>query len=226
VSADVVTRRRIGIVEDDALLMSFYVAVVQATVDLELVFAAATLGEARAAAGRVVPDLCIVDLGLPDGSGIDFVRELKARTDVKVLVSTVLGDRATVMSALKAGADGYILKSMSEGEILTHVRQVLAGFTPISPQVATYLIELLKPHSEPVEHAAAQTLTPREAELLSIFARGLTYDEAAAALGVSVNTIRNFVKKIYAKLNVHTRTEALFEAQSLGLIDLRPDKSG
>jgi len=211
---------RIGIVEDDTPLMNFYAALVQVSGDLELAFAARTLAEARAAIESGSPSLCLVDLGLPDGSGIDLVRDLKARGRCKVLVSTVLGDRTTVMSALKAGADGYILKSLSQAEILVHIRQTLNGFTPISPQVATYLIELLKPQqTTPAAPEAAHALTAREAEILSIFGRGLTYDETAHALGISANTVRDFVKKIYAKLDVHTRAEAVFEAKSMGLID-------
>lgn len=217
-------RRHIGVVEDDPPLLRFYSALVEVAEGLELAFAASTLAEARAAIDRCSPDLCLIDLGLPDGSGIEIVRELKKYGRSRILVSTVLGDRATVMAALKAGADGYILKSMGQNELLAHIRDTLNGFTPISPRIASYLLELLK--EAPQEAAAASTakLTQREAEILAIFGRGLTYEETAAALGVSANTVRDFVKKIYAKLDVHSRSEAVYEAAALGLIDGTPAK--
>lgn len=209
---------RVGIVEDDPTMLDHFRSVLEGAAGLEVAFVAGSLAEARAATAGGSPHLCLVDLGLPDGSGIDFLRELKSRTATKVLVTTVLGDRSTVLAVLRAGADGYILKTSVADDILAHVRQTLAGYTPISPQVATYLLDSLRP--EPV--GGDQMLTPREVELLEIFSRGLSYEETARVLGVTKNTVRDFVKKIYAKLSVHSRGEALFEARSLGLID--PDR--
>jgi DNA-binding NarL/FixJ family response regulator len=211
-------RRRIGVVEDDAAVCRFFCDAIGGAGDLELAFAAASLEEARAGAGRGTPELCLVDLGLPDGSGVEFIRDLKKSPGAKALVTTVFGDRKTVLTALKAGADGYILKSMDPENIVSHVRATLDGFTPMSPQVATYLLELLKPVREaPAEPREA--LTEREEEILSVFCRGLSYQETAAALGIGVNTVRDHVRRIYAKLKVHSRAEAVYEAQSLGLVD-------
>lgn len=207
---------RIGVVEDDERLCAYYAATIAGSGDMTLAFRAGTLAIARARLRETQPHLCLVDLGLPDGSGVDFVRAIKAQGDGKALVLTVLGDRKTVMTALKAGADGYVLKSMAQEELLTHIRQTLDGFTPVSPQVATYLLELLSPAKAAIETERA--LTSRETEVLSVFARGLTYDETARALNISANTVRDYVKKIYAKLDVHSRSEALFEAQAMGLI--------
>ena len=207
---------KVGIVEDDSAVRAFFAAAI-ARGGLDVAFAAGSLGEALAAIRAGVPDLCLVDLGLPDGSGVDFITELKTRSDAKALVSTVFGDRATVLRALRAGADGYILKSLGEADLLHHVRQTLDGFTPVSPQVATYLLEILKTRSAGVIDPR-DALTDKETEILTVFGRGLTYAETAATLGLSANTIRDYVKKIYAKLNVHSRTEALFEARSLGII--------
>jgi DNA-binding NarL/FixJ family response regulator len=208
--------RRIGVVEDDPVVLTYFTSVLGQSEGLEIAFVARSLAEAREAVSAGAPDLCLVDLGLPDGSGIDLLRELKAAGDAKVLVATVLGDRSTVLSVLKAGADGYILKTSSADDILSYVRQTLDGFTPISAQVATYLMEILRP--TPAE-GAGELLTAREAETLAIFSRGLSYDETARVLGISANTVRDFVRKIYAKLRVHNRSEALFEARNLGLLD-------
>jgi len=213
----------IGIVEDDPAVLRFLASLIDEADDLTREFAVSTVAEARAAISNRRPGLCLVDLGLPDGNGLDIVRETKARGG-KALVSTVLGDRSTVMKVLKAGADGYIIKSMAQADILTHIRSTLAGFTPVSPQVATYLLELLTTEKPAQKHAdtTGSRLSPRETEVLAVFCRGLTYEETAQALGISINTVRDFVKKIYAKLDVSSRSEAMFEAQQRGLLD--PEK--
>lgn len=210
----------IGIVEDDPAVLRFLASLIDEAEGLVCAFAVSTVADARSAIANRPPALCLIDLGLPDGNGLDIVRETKARGG-KALVSTVLGDRATVMTVLKAGADGYIIKSMGQADILTHIRSTLAGFTPVSPQVATYLLELLNPAQTPAKTANATDcrLSPREAEVLAVFCRGLTYEETAHALGISINTVRDFVKKIYTKLDVSTRTEAMFEAQQRGLLN-------
>lgn len=209
----------IGIVEDDPAVLRFLASLIDEADGLARAFAVSTVADARSAIAKRPPALCLIDLGLPDGNGLDIVRETKARGG-KALVSTVLGDRATVMTVLRAGADGYIIKSMGQADILTHIRSTLAGFTPVSPQVATYLLELLNPAQTPLKGTdAACRLSPRETEVLSVFCRGLTYEETAHALGISINTVRDFVKKIYAKLDVSTRTEAMFEAQQRGLLN-------
>ncbi len=213
------TSSTIGIVEDDPAVLQFFASLIDDADDLTRAFAVATVADARTAIAKQAPALCLIDLGLPDGSGLDIVREAKAR-GAKALVSTALGDRSTVINVLKAGADGYIIKSMDQADILTHIRSTLAGFTPVSPQAATYLLELLNPAQTPPKGAdATSRLSPRETEVLAIFCRGLTYEETAHALGISINTVRDFVKKIYAKLDVSTRTEAMFEAQQRGLLN-------
>jgi DNA-binding NarL/FixJ family response regulator len=213
-AADAPLPATVGIVEDDPSVSEYFSRLIEGSGDLTLLFAAGAVAEARDALARGSPALLLVDLGLPDGDGLDLVREAKAR-GVKALVTTVLGDRATVMKVLKAGADGYIIKTAGRADILTHIRATLAGFTPVSPQVATYLMELLKPAPETTE----APLSPREAEVLAVFCRGLTYEESAEALGITVHTVRDHVKKIYAKLEVHTRSEAIFEAMQRGLIE-------
>lgn len=216
---------RAGLVEDDPRLLAYYSGIVAEAPDLKLAFAVSTLAEGLRLTEAQKPQILLVDLGLPDGNGLDLVRAVKANGESKILVLTVLGDRATVIAALTAGADGYILKSLKEDEMLTHIRQTLSGFTPISAQVATYLLELLRPKRTAAPAGLSCALSERESEVLAVFSRGLTYDETGQALNISANTVRDYVKKIYAKLKVHSRSEALFEAQTLGLIpDTRPLK--
>jgi DNA-binding NarL/FixJ family response regulator len=211
----------IGVVEDDPHYRAFVEDLVEAAPGLECVFATESVVEAVALFDAHAPDLCLVDLALPDGSGVELVRHIAAASTGRTLVLSVLGDQATVMEALKAGAHGYVLKDMPGPQIINSIRQTLAGFSPISPQVAVYLTRLLSGPSsgEGGLDGSEVTLTDRESEILSVFARGLSYREAAEVLGVSPHTISDFVKKIYRKLNVHSRGEAVFEAQTLGLID-------
>lgn len=217
------TPTSVGIVEDDDRLRGFLASVIEGAEGLHLAFSASTV---RASLDRLKSEdvaLCLIDLNLPDGSGVEVIKAVKRCEGAKALVLSVLGDRVTVMQALAAGADGYLLKSGRPDFILREIRQTLDGLAPVSPQIAAYLLELARTPAEPSTNSAAcieqPALTPRECQLLDLFARGLSYRETAEALGISVNTVSDHVRKIYAKLSVHSRSEAVFEAQSLGLID-------
>lgn len=213
----------IGIVEDDDRLRGFLGSVIETAEGLELAFSASTVRASLDQLRRQSIALCLVDLNLPDGSGVDVIKAVKRCEGSKALVLSVLGDRITVMEALAAGADGYLLKSGKPEFIVREIRQTLDGLAPVSPQIAAYLLELARAPAEPTTSSAADieepVLTPRERQLLDLFARGLSYREAAETLDISVNTVSDHVRKIYAKLSVHSRSEAVFEAQSLGLID-------
>lgn len=215
-------RPRIGVVEDDLDLLDHFSALIRSTEDLELTFAVASLAEATLAVSLHQPDLCLVDLNLPDGSGMELIKALKKRPGTKALVITVLGDRRTVIAALKQGADGYVLKSGHPEHLLEDIRQTLAGFTPVSPQIATYMLELLKSPQEPAPGLPGVALTPREIEVLSLFGRGMSYRETASILEISPHTVSDYVKKIYDKLSVNSRSEAVFEARCRGLLHDRP----
>lgn len=208
---------RIGIVEDDAPLRRFLAGVIESSPDFTLAFDCGCKREALEQLATGPVDLCLVDIGLPDGSGIDVIRQLKSTGRSRALVLSVLGDRVTVMQALSAGADGYILKSGRPSVILNEIRQTLDGLAPVSPQIAAYLLDLVRPE-KPQSEETDPGLSERELEVLDLFARGLSYRETAELLGISVNTISDHVRNIYAKLSVHSRSEAIFEAQSMGLI--------
>ena len=210
---------RIGIVEDDEHLRGYLEATFNATEGLEVVFSEGSLAQALRRCAETRPDLCLVDIQLPDGSGVELVRRLKASGGAKCLILTVLGDRASVLIALQAGADGYLLKDTPAHQLSAAVLSTLQGDTPISPQAATFLLEMYKASARsPVEGRADSSLTSREVEVLKLFSRGLSYREAAGALAISHHTIRDHVKAIYRKLSVHSRTEAIFEARQLGVI--------
>lgn len=215
-------RKTIGIVEDDRDLREYLESVISASAAFDVAFSVPTIKLALQHLSQQYVDLCLVDLNLPDGRGVEVIHAVK-ESHGKALVLSVLGDRVTVMEALSAGADGYLLKSGRPETIENEIQQTLEGLAPVSPQVAAYLLKLARddqcaarPEKDTKESVS---LTSRECDLLDMFVRGLSYRETAHALGISVNTVSDHVRNIYAKLNVHSRSEAVFEAQCLGLID-------
>jgi len=208
---------KIAVVEDDEKLRSFLCRIINDSKEFTLAFACESVSKARDYLKTTPLDLILVDLGLPDGNGVDVIRAAKSSGSVRALVLSVLGDRVTVMQALTAGADGYLLKSGHPDIILKEIRETLAGMAPVSPQVAAYLVDLVRPVANEPGHDGPD-LSDREVEVLELFSRGLSYRETAELLQISVNTISDHVRKIYTKLSVHSRSEAVFEAQSLGLI--------
>jgi DNA-binding NarL/FixJ family response regulator len=212
---------RIAVLEDDTALRLYLETVIRETPGLELAFSEGTVAAAIRACDDAAFDLCLVDLKLPDGSGLEFVAHMKQRSDAKCLILTVLGDRQSVLIALHAGADGYLLKDTPTELLRRNIDLTLRGETPLSPQAATYLLEIWKASSPPPPASMEEqpeALTPREMDVLKLFARGLTYSEASQALRISRHTIGDHMKAIHRKLSVHSRGEAVFEARQLGLL--------
>lgn len=209
-------RHRIAILEDDPIVRDHFIDIVTRTPALDLAGVAPSIARGRELLG-LMPELMLVDIGLPDGSGLDFIPEVKAATEARVLVVTSFGDRDTVVSAIKAGADGYLLKDSSAEAIAEGIAVTLQGGAPISAAAAVYLLDRLR--ALPLVDAAEEAnngLTQREVELLQLFARGDSYKEAARTLGISPLTVGNHVKSIYRKLAVHSRGEAVYEAIKTG----------
>lgn len=218
--------RRIAILEDDPAIRDHFIEIIGSAADLELCVAASMVGEVPLLIERR-PDLLLTDIGLPDGSGLDVLPAVKAATGCKALVITAFGDRETVVAAMAAGADGYLLKDSPEAVILDGIRVTLDGGAPISPAAAVYLLERLRAAPAPSRREdPSEPLTTRETELLTLFARGLSYKEAARILGISPLTVGNHVKAIYRKLEVNSRGEAVYEAVRQGRLDIRDGAVG
>lgn len=210
---------RIGILEDDAALRAYLADEVRGGDGMTVAVECGRLTEAIEALRNEPADLWLVDINLPDGSGLDFIEAVNRSTKAKTLILTVLGDRQTVMSALKSGADGYLLKDTLPDQLRGYIRQTLDGETPISPKAATYLLGLIRDPAPAAGDADVPDLSARELEILRLFSRGLSYRETAQALGISEYTVGDHVKAIYRAMAVHSRAEALFEARQLGLLD-------
>ena len=164
-----------------------------------------------------LPDVALVDLGLPGMSGIDGVRLLRERyPGVMPLVLTVYEDDGRIFDALCAGACGYLLKKTPPAQLLDCIRDVVEGGAPMSPEVARRVIAIFREIRPP--DVADHHLTPHEIRLLTLLVEGHNYKTASAELGVTVHTISFHLRSIYSKLHVHTKTEAVAKALRHGLI--------
>jgi DNA-binding NarL/FixJ family response regulator len=206
------------VVEDEPEFLRQYCEAITREPDLRLAGAVGTLAAGLAVIDKDVPDVLVVDLGLPDGSGAQLIRAAaKKRPDCDALVVTVFGDDQHVIDAIEAGATGYILKDSPVGELARCIRELRAGGAPISPGIARRLLARMR---SPADKPATGTspLTEREAEILKLIAKGLSFADVGGVLGISAHTVVAHVKKIYRKLSVHSRGEAVFEATQLGLL--------
>jgi len=215
---------RILLVEDDGPTRRHLARAIEAQPELELAGQAATCAEARALLAESAPDVLLTDLGLPDGSGIELVRELHAAAPAALaMVVTALGNEQTVLAAVEAGASGYLLKDGSYDEIGDALHELLAGGSPISPTIARTLLRRMQAPradetAEPAAPESRPALSPRETEVLRLIAKGFSFPEIAELLEVSAHTVTTYVRRIYGKLEVGTKSSAVYEAVSLGLI--------
>jgi DNA-binding NarL/FixJ family response regulator len=178
----------------------------------------AALGDPRARAGAW--DVALFDLELPGQSGLDGVRALKARhPGVRAVVCTVFEEPATVLAAIGAGADGYIVKGAPLDALLEQIRVVADGGATLSPSVARALLDAVRRGaSAPAANPSRLDLTDREREVLRCLVDGASYKQAAATLGISENTVRTHIKALYKKLQVQNVAEAVSRAVREGLV--------
>lgn len=208
------------VVEDDPAFLTRFCSIVASDAALELFAAVTDVASARQALSKTAPDVLLTDLGLPDGNGIDLIRETAHRhPNTDIMVITVFGDEDHVLASIAAGATGYILKDSLPEEFVHLIKQLRAGGSPISPVIARQLLKRLKPPGITAGRAMEDSpLSTRETEVLGLVAKGFSFGEIARLLGVSQHTIISHVKKIYQKLAVHSRGEAVYEAGKMGLI--------
>ncbi|MCF7822318.1 MAG: response regulator transcription factor [Mariprofundaceae bacterium] len=206
------------IVEDEPVTRDVLIQVVENHPQLTLLAAVSNIAEAETMLERK-PDIVLVDIGLPDGNGIDLIRRIKQQhPEGAVMVVSGFGDEEHVLKAIEAGATGYILKDDSLAKVGPHILQLIKGESPISPGIARYLLKRFQKPLQQVTDESQPTLTKREKSVLTLIAKGYSRQEVAETLNVSQHTVTTHIKHIYRKLSVHSRTEAVFEAYQMGLI--------
>ncbi|MCE2866922.1 MAG: response regulator [Burkholderiaceae bacterium] len=217
---------RVMVVEDDLVTRRLLCLAIEREPSLILCAAVGTVREARDYLAQCSIDLLLTDLGLPDGSGVSVIRHcrhLRPRADI--LVITMSSEEEQILACIEAGAAGYVLKESLQLKILDAIIDLRAGGSPISPMVARKVLTCMRGVTRTAEDAGegeSTLLTRREFSILDSISRGGSYAKVAEALGLSIGTVQTHIKNVYAKLGVHSRTEAIIEAQRLGLISIHP----
>ncbi|WP_370260607.1 response regulator [Limnobacter sp.] len=222
---------RVFVVDDDEQIQQALKRAIETHNELHWLGSAGTLQDALHALASTSPDVVLVDLGLPDGSGLELIAHIHQHLpNCESMVLTVFGDESHVISSIEAGATGYLTKDTRTAEILERLKQLRAGGSPISPVIARRLLKRFRQTTnalntplppKPELDGKYPALSERELEVLEMVAKGFMQAEIAELLGVSVNTVSTYIKRIYRKLAVNSRTGAVHRASALGLISLR-----
>ncbi|HEY0840851.1 MAG TPA: response regulator transcription factor [Vulgatibacter sp.] len=217
---------RVFVVEDQLRILEPLLALLGASPALEVVGSARSGEEALELLESTSADVILCDLGLPGISGIQVIEASKRRwPSVELLVFTVFEEEEQVVSAIRAGASGYLLKGASADKIVEAIEEVRAGGTVIQPSLARKLLDrfrvpaLAAAPAPPAADESGRSLSPRETEILQLIAKGLTNPEVADVLSLSRSTIRTHLEHIYEKLDVTNRVEAVTEGLRKGLIE-------
>jgi len=199
---------RVGVVEDNVAFRRGLGAIFELTPGIECVGMCATGEEALREMPKSAPDVVLMDINLPNLSGIECTRELKRlRPNAQVVMLTIEDNSERVFAALRAGAAGYLLKNANPTEIIEGIELVAHGGSPMSAAIARRVVESFHGTREPAQ--PKETLTAREAQVLEAIARGKRVKEVAVELNVSVTTIQTYLRRIYEKLQVHSQAEAV-----------------
>jgi DNA-binding NarL/FixJ family response regulator len=211
---------RVAIVEDNKVIRESLVAYVHMAPELKCICTCGTAEEALAILPQQRPDVVLMDIQLPQQSGIECTAQLKQLLpEVRIIMVTVYGDPDLILKALRAGACGYLLKRCTPEELITAVREVQQGGAPMSREIArkviSYFQEAAQPPGPAVDPAAeVENLSPREREILELLTQGFSDKEIADKLGVKHGTVRWHLQHVYEKLHVRSRTEAALKFRS------------
>jgi DNA-binding NarL/FixJ family response regulator len=211
------------IVEDDPQFRLTFADAVNSAADLRLAGVADDLPEGLRLLDQTKPDILLVDIGLPSGSGIELIRHAHEHLPASdVMVVTVFGDERHVLECIEAGATGYLLKDTQRPDIVEQIRTLREGGSPISPVIARRLLTRFRTTETPAAPESVEVepslLSAQERSVLDMSAKGYSYEEIAGLLGLSRHTVETYIKRIYRKLQVHSKSEAIYEARQLGLL--------
>ncbi|GAB4185865.1 MAG: response regulator transcription factor [Wenzhouxiangellaceae bacterium] len=168
------------------------------------------------------PDIVLLDVGLPDGNGLQLLLHPAVRADsVKTLVLTAFGDESTIVKAIELGAQGYLLKEEDDAELIKALHDIRQGIPPLSASVAQCILQQMR-RTPPVDAGPAllKPLPPRQQQTLNLLARGMTYREIAGHMNITFHTVSTYAQEIYNKLAVKSRSEAVHRALELGIVQL------
>ena len=218
---------RVVLVEDDVNFQQALQETIQNALDMRLLSVASTRAKGLQVIELEEMDVLLVDLGLPDGSGIDVIRAAHAKwPQCGIMVCTAFGDEQHVMQSLEAGAAGYLLKDSAPQSMLAEIRSLHAGGSPISPLIARQILMRFRTQEKPAVSTAQvvvnkprAVLSAREQQVLEFITKGFNAEEIANLMAVTRHTVQTFVRRIYAKLEVSSKTEAIYEARHQGLLD-------
>jgi len=220
------------VVEDENAARSAMASAVMRAPGLRLAGAAVDVADAIALVEREQPDVALVDLGLPSGSGLEVVRAASLVTNCSVIVVSALGDERLVLSAIAAGAVGYMLKDAQPDDLVSQIAVLRSGGSPVSPLIARLLLSHLEQsaaRSEPPRVLSGPPLTgsapcqqvslsQQEQQVLRLCALGYTFEEISEQMAVSRHTVGTYIRRSYRKMQVHSKTEAVVQARQRGLL--------
>jgi DNA-binding NarL/FixJ family response regulator len=213
----------VAVVEDDDACRERFETAIRGAPDLHLTGSFADGRSALDWLESQAPDVLLSDLGLPDLPGLAVITYCAQRHPAtSIMVITMYEDEQHVIRSLEAGASGYLLKDSVHDEICDRIRELHAGGSPITPVIARLVLKRFRPAEGGPKNLPDNDLvrlTPKEMVVLNRIAQGFSYQEIGQLEGVTVNTVHTHIKRIYGKLAVRSRSEAVFEAQQLGLLD-------
>jgi DNA-binding NarL/FixJ family response regulator len=211
---------RVVIVEDDRASREGLRLLVDGTPGYRCAGAFGSLEQVLAGRPGESPDVVLLDIHLPGMQGPQGIGELRERwARAAVVMLTGFDDEDKIFESLCGGASGYILKRTAPARLLEAIREARDGGAPMSPEIATKVVRLFQRIARPGPHAGLDSdLTPQQLQLLRLLAEGYSYQAAGGQLGISINTVRNYIRNIYEKLQVHTKSEAVSKAIRAGLL--------
>jgi len=199
---------RISIIEDDDPTRQILTEIIANTPNMSLVSQYDRCDTAIKALPADAPDVVLVDINLPEINGVEAVRRLKPEMPkTQFLMLTVYEDADHIFAALAAGATGYLLKGTRRGELLEAIGQIMAGGSPMSSGIARKVVQSFS--ATPANRSDLDALSPREQSVLALLSKGYLYKEIAESLGVSGPTVNTYIRRIYDKLQVHSRSQAI-----------------